>query len=143
MEVRGLPKFVPRGVVNEFCSVSVTHPTTPMLPHSHPRNHWGPSAIVIGGTHTGGKFSVAPGGVLATPFKQQGIPTCKMVGGEPVQGHAYAVRHMPWCFNARALHGPMPWVRERLVVVPYSGARAANLAPVNLRLLQDLGFPCA
>ena len=64
-----------------FCSVSVQRPTIPMHPHSHPRNPWGPSAIVIGGTHTAGKFWVAPGSVLATPFKQQGIPTSKMVGG--------------------------------------------------------------
>ena len=97
-----------RGLV--FCSVSVQRPTTPMHPHSQPRNPWGPSAIVTGGTHSGGRFSVAPGVVLATPFKQQGIPTCKMVGEESVQGHAYAVRHKPLCFNARALHGPMPCV---------------------------------
>ena len=65
-----------------------------------------------------------------------------MMREESVQGHAYAVRHKPLCFNARALHGPMPWVGERLVVLAYSGAVTANLSPVNLRLLEDLGFPC-
>ena len=122
-----------------FCSVSMQRPATPMLPHSHPQSPRGPSAIVTGGTH---KFWVARGGVLATPLKQQRIPMCKMVGGEPIHGHAYAVWHRPLCFNARALHGPMPWVGERLVVVAYSGAVTANLAPVNLWLLQVLGFPC-
>ena len=125
-----------------FSSLSVQRPTTPMLLHSHPRNPLGPSAIVTGGTHTGGKVWVAWGGVFATPFKRQGIPTCKMVGGGGVKGHAYAVRQRPLCFNARAPHGPMPWVGERLVVVAYSGALTANLSPVNLRLLQDLRFPC-
>ena len=63
-----------------------------------------------------------------------------MVGEESVQGHACAVRHKPFCFNARALHGLMPWVGERLVVVAYSAAATANQSQVNLRLLQDLAF---
>ena len=53
-----------------FCSVSVQHPTTPMHPHSHPRKPLGaPGPVVTRGTHNGGKCWVAPGGVLATPFK--------------------------------------------------------------------------
>ena len=125
-----------------LCSVSLQRPTTAMLPHSHPRSSSGPSAIVTWGTRTEGKFSVPPGVALATPSKQQGIPPCKMAGGEPVQGHAYADRHKPLCFIAGALHGRMPWMGERLLVVAYSGALRANLAPANMRLLQDSGFRC-
>ena len=45
-----------------FCSVSVHR-------HSRTRTPWGPNGIVTGGLHSGGNFWVAPGGVLATPFK--------------------------------------------------------------------------
>ena len=53
-------------------------PHAPPLPAPEPL---GPSGIVTGGLHSGGKFWVAPGGVLATPSKQQGIPTSRMGGG--------------------------------------------------------------
>ena len=56
----------------------------PHQPHAFPPpKPVGPSAIVTGGTHTGGKFWVAPGGVLATPFmtSSKGFPLARWLGG--------------------------------------------------------------